>query len=195
MDATYAQRCPSCDNNTMRTSQTEYEVEHFGAVLLSVAVCQQCGYRHSDVIALTNREPIALTAKISSLDDLNMRVIKSGTATISIPEFGATITPGPYSEGYISNVEGLLEKIEDALTFMLSTAKGKRLKKGEMMLKKMRATRDSKPRFTLINKDPLGNSAIVSPNPRKIRQRKLTNRELQNTKFGQYVILKEVNQH
>jgi zinc finger protein len=124
-----------------------------------------------------------------------MRVIKSGTATISIPEFGAIITPGPYSEGYISNVEGLLEKIEDALTFILSTAKGKRLKKGEKMLKKMRATRDSKPRFTLIIKDPLGNSAIVSPNPRKIRQRKLTKRELQNTKFGQYVILKEVTQH
>ena len=195
MDATYAQRCPSCDNNSMLTSQTEYEVEHFGAVLLSVAACQRCGYRHSDVIALTNREAIALTAKISSLDDLNMRVIKSGTATISIPEFGATITPGPYSEGYISNVEGLLAKIEDALTFMLSTAKGRRLKKGERMLKKMQIARDSKPRFTLIIKDPLGNSAIVSPNPRKIRKRRLTKRELQTIKFGQYAVLENVTQH
>jgi zinc finger protein len=176
----------------MLTSQTEYEVDHFGAVLLSVAVCQRCGYRHSDVIALSNREPIALTAKIGSLDDLNMRVIKSGTATISIPEFGAKIIPGPYSEGYISNVEGLLEKIEDALTFMLSTAKGERLKRGERMLKKMRMARDAKPRFTLMIKDPLGNSAIVSPNPRKIRKRRLTNRELQAIKFGQYAILEDV---
>ena len=195
MDATYAQRCPSCDNNSMLTSQTEYEVEHFGSVLLSVAACQRCGYRHSDVIALTNREAIALSAKISSLDDLNMRVIKSGTATIKIPEFGATITPGPYSEGYISNVEGLLAKIEDALTFMLSTAKGRRLKKGERMLKKMQIARDSKPRFTLIIKDPLGNSAIVSPNPRKIRKRRLTKRELQTIKFGQYAVLENVTQH
>ncbi len=195
MDANYAQQCPSCDNNSVLTSQTEYEVEHFGAVLLSVARCQRCGYRHSDVIMLANHEAIALTAKISSLDDLNMRVIKSGTATISIPEFGAAITPGPYSEGYISNVEGLLEKIEDALTFMLSTAKGKRLKKGETMLKKMRMARDSKPRFTLIIKDPLGNSMIVSPKPGKIRQRKLTNRELWTIKFGQYAVLEEVTQH
>jgi len=195
MDATYAQHCPSCDNNSMLASQTEYEVEHFGAVLLSVAACQTCGYRHSDVIALTNREAISLTAKINSLDDLNMRVIKSGTATISIPEFGATITPGPYSEGYISNVEGLLAKIEDALTFMLSTAKGRRLKKGERMLKKMQIARDSKPRFTLIIKDPLGNSAIVSPNPRKIRKRRLTKRELQTIKFGQYAVLENVTQH
>lgn len=192
MDATYAQRCPSCDNDSMLTSQTEYEVEHFGAVLLNVAACQRCGYRHSDVIALANREAVALTTKISSLDDLNMRVIKSGTATISIPEFGATITPGPYSEGYISNVEGLLEKIEDALTFMLSTTKGKRLKKGETILKKMRTARDSKPRFTLIIKDPLGNSAIVSPNPRKIKKRKLQKSELRTIKFGQYAVLEDV---
>ncbi|MFI5450342.1 MAG: ZPR1 zinc finger domain-containing protein [Candidatus Bathyarchaeia archaeon] len=195
MDTNYAQKCPSCDNNSMLTSQTEYEVEHFGAVLLSAAICQRCGYRHSDVISLANREAVALTAKISSLEDLNTRVIKSGTATVSIPEFGATVTPGPYSEGYISNVEGLLEKIEDALTFMLSTAKGKHLKKGQAMLKKMRIARDSKPRFTLIIKDPLGNSAIVSPKPGKIKKRKLTNRELRTIKFGQYAVLEEVTQH
>jgi zinc finger protein len=179
----------------MLISQTEYEVEHFGAVLLSVAICQRCSYRHSDIIALTNREATALTAKINSPDDLNLRIIKSGTATVNIPEFGATITPGPYSEGYISNVEGLLAKIEDALTFMLSTAKGKRLKKGERMLKKMRMARDSKPRFTLIIKDPLGNSAIVSPSRRKIQKRKLTKRELQAIKFDQYAVLKDVTQH
>jgi len=170
----------------MFTSQTEYEVENFGAVLLSAATCRRCGYRHTDVITLTNHQPTALTAQIISLEDLNMRVIKSGTATVSIPEFKATIIPGPYSEGYISNVEGLLSKIEDALTFMLTTAKGKRLKKGQMLLSKMRMARDSKPRFTLTIKDPFGNSAIISPNPRKVQKRKLSKRELQTVKYGQY---------
>jgi len=187
MDATLAQQCPACDSQSMLTSQTKYEVEHFGAVLLSVSICGRCGYRHSDVITLTNRQPIELKAQIRSLEDLNTRVIKSGTATVSIPEFGATITPGPYSEGYISNVEGILGKIEDALTFMLNTATGQRLKKGKTMLKKMRLARDSKPKFTLVIKDPLGNSAIVSSDPEKVRKRNLTRRELQSTKFGQYV--------
>ena len=188
MDASLAQQCPACDSQSMQTSQTEYEVEHFGAVLLSVSICTRCGYRHSDVITLSNRQPIELKAQIRSLEDLNTRVIKSGTATVSIPEFGATITPGPYSEGYISNVEGILGKIEDALTFMLNTAKGERLKKGKAMLKKMHAARDLKPRFTLVIKDPLGNSAIVSSDPEKVRKRNLTRRELQSTKFGQYAI-------
>jgi zinc finger protein len=135
-----------------------------------------------------------LTAKIKSLEDLNIRVIKSGTATLSIPEFRATISPGPYSEGYISNVEGILSKIEDALTFMLSTAKGQRLKKGEMMLKKIRSARDSKPRFTLVIKDPLGNSAIVSPSPERVRRRSLTRRELQKIRFGQYAVAHDAMQ-
>jgi zinc finger protein len=172
----------------MQASQTEYEVEHFGAVVLSVSICKRCGYRHSDIITLNNRQPIELRAEVRSLEDLNARVIKSGTATVSIPEFRATITPGPYSEGYISNVEGILGKIEDALTFMLNTAEGERLKKGKAMLKKMRGARDSKPRFTLVIRDPLGNSAIVSSDPKKVKKRNLTHRELQGTKFGQYAM-------
>jgi len=186
MDANLAQQCPACDSQSMVTSQTEYEVDHFGAVLLSVSRCGRCGYRHDDVIALTNSEPIELRSNINSIEDLNLRVIKSGTATVSIPEFGATITPGQYSEGYISNVEGILGKIEDALTFMLNTAKGRRLKKGEVMLRKMRAARDSKPEFTLVIKDPLGNSAIVSSNPKKVRKHNLTRRQLRKIKFGEF---------
>jgi len=190
MDA-LAQQCPACDSQSMLTSQTEYEVEHFGAVLLSVSRCGRCGYRHSDVMSLTNRKPVELRTEIESLEDLNIRVIKSGTATVSVPEFGATITPGQYSEGYISNVEGILGKIEDALTFMLNTAEGQRLKKGKAMLKKMRAARDSRPRFTLVIKDPLGNSAIVSSDPKKVRKRNLRPRELQNIKFGQFAARKD----
>jgi zinc finger protein len=195
IDIGYALHCPSCGTEPMLTSQTEYEVEHFGSVLLSVVTCEKCGYKHTDVITLTERGPIALTAKISSVEDLNMRVIKSGTATVSIPEFGATITPGPYSEGYISNVEGILDRVQDALIFMLSSAEGKRLRKGERILKKFRLAKESRPNFTLILKDPFGNSAIVSANPRKVKKRRLTKRELLNVKYGQFALAQETAKH
>lgn len=175
----------------MTTTQTQYEVEHFGSVLMSALTCQKCGYKHTDVITLTEQEPLALTTKIRSIDDLKMRVIKSGTATVRIPEFKATITPGPYGEGYISNVEGILDRVEDALTFMLTTAKGKRLAKGERLLKQIRAAKDSKPNFTLVIKDPFGNSAIVSPNASKVRKRRLTKRELVGVKYGQFALAQQ----
>lgn len=188
IDAGYLLRCPSCDSESMATSQTQYEVEHFGAVLLSVLTCQKCGYKHTDVITLTEQQPIALTAKISSVEDLKIRVIKSGTATVKIREFKASITPGPYGEGYISNVEGILDRVEDALTFMLASAKGRRLAKGEKMLKRIRAAKDTRPNFTLVIKDPFGNSAIASPNARKVRKRRLTRRELLAVKYGQFAL-------
>jgi zinc finger protein len=181
-------RCPSCDAESIESSQSEYEVEHFGSVLITVSSCQKCGYRHTDVMTLTAREPIALSTKITTVDDLNIRVIKSGTATINIPEFGATITPGPYSEGFITNVEGILERIEDALTFMLTTAIGKRLARGERMLKQLEMMKEKTRKFTLVIKDPFGNSALVSPDPAKIRRRRLTERELTKIKYGQHPV-------
>lgn len=194
MGINYNLRCPSCDAASMTTANTEYQIEHFGTVLLNVTTCQKCGHKHSDVLMVTKREPIAIRAPINSIDDLNMRVIKSGTATVMIPEFGATITPGPYSDGYISNVEGILQRVEDALTFMLSSAKGNTLKKGERMLKKIRLAKETNPHFTLVIKDPFGNSAIVSTNPKKLRKRKLTTRELSSIKFGQYALEQKIDQ-
>jgi len=176
----------------MITTNAQYEVERFGPVVLGVVTCQRCGYRHSDVITLSKREPVALRARINSIDDLKIRVIKSGTAIVSIPELGATITPGPYSEGFISNVEGVLQRIEDALTFMLSSAKGKCQEKAERMLKQVKMARESNPHFTFVIKDPLGNSALVSPDPSKVRKRKLTERELLKVKFGEYALMPDM---
>lgn len=155
---------------------------------MTVTICPKCGYRHTDVLSLERREPVLFKARISSLADLDIKVIKSGTATIKIPEFGATITPGPYSEGFITNVEGVLDRVKDALTFMLSSTDGKRLKRGERMRKLMQFSTESKPHFTLIIEDPLGNSGLVSLDPSKVEKRMLTKRELQKVKFGQYVL-------
>ena len=177
----------------MALSQTEYEIEHFGPVLLSAATCRNCGYKHTDVLTLNAREPTVLTAKIDSIDDLNIHVVKSSTATVSIPQFGATITPGLYSEGYVSNVEGVLGKIEDSLTFMLSSAKGKSLQKGARMLKKIQ-TAAEKPNFTFVLKDPFGNSALVSSKAGKIKKHRLARKELLKVKFGEHALIQKTEQ-
>jgi zinc finger protein len=167
----------------MKLTETQYEVENFGSVLLSVATCSNCGYRHTDVTPLTTREPMVATAKINSIDDLDIHVIKSGSATVTVPELKASITPGPFSEGYISNIEGVLVKIENALKFMLSSAEGKSLQKGMKLLKTIQAAKN-KPNFTFVIKDPFGNSALVSSKKDKVRNRRLTRTELNKMKYG-----------
>jgi zinc finger protein len=154
---------------------------------MTATSCRKCGYKHTDVLSLEKREPTIVKAKIRSPADLDIKVVKSGTATIKIPEFGATITPGPYSEGFISNVEGVLDRVEDALIFMLSSVDDKCLKKGERIRKQIQMSKE-KPHFTLILEDPLGSSALVASDSSKIQKRKLTKRELQRVKFGQYAL-------
>jgi zinc finger protein len=183
-------RCPYCDSDSVALDQTRYEVPQFGPVLLEAATCKNCGYKHTDVTTVRTQEPLALTAKINSLEDLTMRVIKSGTSTINIPEFGATITSGPYSEGYISNVEGVLTKIEEALTIMLASADAKALQKGERVLRKIRAAKQVKPNFTFVIKDPQGNSALISPSVGKVKIRRLTRSEFLKLRFGDSAFVK-----
>ena len=179
-------RCPSCDSEDTITNQTEYNVEHFGAVLFNITRCPKCGYRHTDVLSLEKREPTLIRAKINSLADLDIKIIKSGTATINIPEFGATIAPGPNSEGFISNIEGVLAKVEDALTFMLSSADAEHVKIGEKILREIRKARESNPHLTISLEDPLGNSGLVVSDSSKIERRRLTKDELREIRFGQY---------
>jgi len=180
--------CPCCDSEKMTINQTEYNVEHFGSVLMSITACPSCGYRYTDVLSLEKRDPTRTQARIRSLADLDIKVIKSGTATVKMPEFGAAITPGPNSEGFITNVEGVLAKVEDALTFMLSSAQPERVREGEKILKRIRKAKESDPSFTIIIEDPLGNSGLVSSDPSKVENRKLTNEELKEIRFGQYAL-------
>jgi len=74
------------------------------------------------------------------------------------------IEPGFASESYISNVEGVLERVEDVLQFATRSAREagsqEATEKGEDILEKIALAREGRFAFTLILEDPLGNSAI-----------------------------------
>ncbi|MBP3800305.1 MAG: hypothetical protein ILA19_04935, partial [Bacilli bacterium] len=40
-----------------------------------------------------------------SKETLSVRVVRSQSATVTIPEIGVKVEPGPKSEGYVTNVE------------------------------------------------------------------------------------------
>jgi len=187
MEENYVLRSPNCGTESMMMFHAEYEEEHFGSVLRNVTACQKCGHNHSDILTLTKGHS-ALMTRISSIEDLDMQIMKSGTGTLTMPEFGASITPGPYSEDYISNVERILQRLEDALSFMLSSANGDQLKKGERILKGNRRARELNPQFTFVVKDPVGNSTLLSSNPKISRKCTLTKRRLLLIKSGRYAL-------
>lgn len=105
------------------------------------------------------------------------RVVRSSSGTIRIPEIGATVEPGPLAESFVSNIEGVLERIKNVTGDMDTENSGKK----KEILERIEKIRNGEEKATLIIDDPLGNSAIIG---KKAKKRKLTDNELKKLKVG-----------
>jgi len=162
LNLTTSANCPVCGASIPFSWETS-DIPHFGEAMIIAGVCD-CGYRHSDTILLTQKEPVRFRMAVKSVDDLNARVIRSSSGTLRIPELGVDIEPGFASECYISNVEGVLDRVEGVVGFATRSAReacsAEATKKGEEILEKISLARQGRFPLTLILEDPLGNSAI-----------------------------------
>jgi zinc finger protein len=99
---------------------------------------------------------------VNSEEDLAVRVIRSMSASLEIPELGVRIDPGPACQGFVSNVEGVLDRIDHIVRSALLWGNDEERKNAQELLAKTVAVRNAALPVTLIIKDPCGNSAIVS---------------------------------
>lgn len=124
-------------------------------------LCASCGYHHSEVFVLEEKDPVRYEMQVSSGEDMSVRVVRSSKATIEVPELGVKITPGQEAKGYVSNVEGVLERISNVLHSVKSLDQGK-ASKAEELLKRIEGIKKGKEKINLVITDPSGNSAILS---------------------------------
>ena len=175
-------KCPACGiEGVAKSIMKELEIPHFGKVLETTLLCPSCGFRHSDVIALEQNDPAKYVLEINK-NNLSIRVVRSQSATVIIPEVGVKVEPGPKSEGYVTNVEGMLTRFEDAVIKALnlfddekSQANAKKTLAEIQELKKGNGT------ATLIILDPFGQSNIVSE---KVEILEIPEEELSELKTG-----------
>ncbi|MFH0714589.1 MAG: ZPR1 zinc finger domain-containing protein [Candidatus Diapherotrites archaeon] len=155
--------CPSCSKPAFLLQVSE-NVEQFGEVLLSTLSCPHCGLKLNDVWNTAFNEPVYFEAKVRSASDLKVKIVRSTSGTVEIPELGTTIEPGPLADGYISNMEGLLDRVRS----VLATVPGK---KSDQLKSKIDSMKEGKIPFTVIVKDPFGNSALIG---NKVEKKKLS---------------------
>jgi zinc finger protein len=162
-------------------------IPFFGDILEISMVCC-CGFKFVDTIILSQKEPLRHTKRICSESDLCDRVIRSTSGTIRIPEWGVDIEPGPASEAYITNVEGIIERLQSIVHMAKkwSETDEERLR-AESLLKTMEVAREGKPDFTFIIEDPLGNSAIIADG---VEVCKLSEDEVQSLPTGMFIVQK-----
>ncbi len=177
--------CPLCSGE-LKTNWVPDNIPFFGEVMHITSTCE-CGFRYSDTLILSQHEPVHYEMKVRSIEDLDARVVRSTSGTIRIPELGVEIEPGPASDSFISNIEGVLEKVEEILGMVTRWGEEDKTGRALELLSNIEKTRDGKYNITLIIDDPLGNSAIIAENA---VSRKLTDDEATLLKTGMIVFEK-----
>ena len=162
MDIIKNQKCPMCHKNTLTLTEDEKEIPFFGKVFIFSMKCDSCNYSLADVEAAEQKESCKYTFETCSEKDMNVRVVKSSTATIKIPQLRMSMTPGPASEGFISNIEGVIDKFAKIVEDEKDSEDKDVKKHAKNLLKKIRKVKFGDIHLKIIIEDPSGNSAIIS---------------------------------
>jgi zinc finger protein len=137
---------------------------------------------------MAQREPVHYEMIIKTLNDIDARVVRSTSGTIRIPELGVEIEPGPASESFISNIEGVLDRVADILEMVVRWNEDGKIQRAQELLLRIEKIKAGEFEITVIIEDPMGNSAIISE---KATHRELTTEEAANLKTGMIVFEKE----
>ncbi|MBI4150552.1 ZPR1 zinc finger domain-containing protein [Candidatus Woesearchaeota archaeon] len=167
VDTLGGQTCPVCAKKTLTLSESEIEVPYFGTLLVFGMNCSDCGFKKGDVEAAEQKEPCKWTFEVAGKDDLSIRVIKSSEATVKLGTIGS-IDPGPSSEGYVTNVEGLITRMKEQVEHLRDSAEEEEDKeKARTVLKKIMRVFGGNDTLKITIEDPSGNSAIISDKAKK----------------------------
>jgi len=174
--------CPICNaHQSMEVTTKTETIPYFGEIMESTLLCSECGYKHADTICIDQKDPVKYTLIVGK-DNLNARVVKSQSTTITIPEIGLKVEPGPQSQGYVSNVEGVLNRFEKAVKTALSWAEEDHAKKNAVqILEDIERVKNGQKEVTLVLEDPFGHSMVMDETAVKSE---LTVEEIENLETG-----------
>lgn len=152
-----------CLNKTLTLREEESDIPFFGKAFVFSMTCGSCDFHKGDVEAAEPKDPVKITFTTESEEDMKVRVVKSSNASIKIPQMRMSVTSGPASNGYVSNIEGLLNKFEKIIEQQRDESQDPKVrKKAKNLLKKLRKVKWGDEKLKIVIEDPSGNSAIIS---------------------------------
>jgi len=168
--------CPNCSKQgTFKTAMTS--IPHFKEVLIMAFSCTFCGFKTNEVKGggAVPEMGTQLTLTVGDWDDMKRDVLKGDSAMLQVPEIDLELSHGSLG-GVYSTVEGLMSKIYTNLrdnnpfaigdSVMKHHSDEESTSKREFVeyLQKLKDMCDGKAfPFTLVLRDPLGNSFISAP--------------------------------
>ena len=181
--------CPVCKVEGKVAMMTHVdEIPYFGEHTQVTVLCNACGWRQTDFIPAEGKKPGASTLVISKPEHMRARVIRSSTCTIRLVELDLEVNPGSASTGYVSNVEGVIDRFMDVIIMVTRQAYAEDSPMEDIQtLQTMHTTllelkEDPIPRaITLEFLDPNGHSQILHEDA---EMRELESHELEDLPVG-----------
>lgn len=150
--------CPLCGEKSLEVSSYLYTVDYFGRILITRGICTNCGYKFRDVKLAEPTRPKKIIVYVRGEKQLRYLLVKSAYAYLAILEKGYEMVPGPASTGFITTVEGVLLRFQEALSIACKDSVNERCREEEEWLKR---AIDGLERFTLVICDYEGASKVV----------------------------------
>jgi len=178
--------CVICgfDGGLSMLAHTE-EIAYFGEHTQVTLTCPGCGWRQTDFIPAEAREGSSHTYRIDSTDDLQVRVIRGSACTVRLLELDLEVRPGSHSTGYVSNIEGVLNRFQDVVDMVGRQAAIEgddgAITELEQMTQAMLEIRRGQREETLQLLDPHGHSMILTDD---VQTRTLTEAEIDDLPVG-----------
>jgi len=165
MEELKGQKCVFCGKDTLTLMEDEVDVAFFGKVFIFSMNCanKECNYSKSDLEAAEIKEACKLTFNVESAEDLKVRVVKGSNATVKVTGLKMSVRPGPASNGYISNIEGVLNRFKKIIERVRDNSDdSKERKSAKNLLKKLWKVECGDLPLKIVIEDPTGNSSIIS---------------------------------
>jgi len=188
--------CPICAVEGQLAMVTNVdEIPYFGEHTQVTVLCHACGWRQTDFIPAEGKKAGAWSLVLDDSQKLRSRVVRSSSCTVKIPELDLEVMPGTNSTGYVSNIEGVLNRFVDIINMVRRDVERDVLldekNVDNMENKKSLATLDSLLKsieqageesvFTVEFLDPHGHSMIIDGDA---SERELTVEELEELPIG-----------
>ena len=189
--------CPICasSGNVNMIAHVD-EIPYFGEHTQVTILCHDCGWRQTDCIPAEGKKAGGWSLVIDDEEKLRARVVRSSSCTVCIPELDLQVNPGSSATGYVSNVEGVLNRFQEIIDmverdlsqqFLLAEGEQRQALMDQMAsLQTMTLTLANlggpdAEAVTLVLLDPHGHSMILHPDA---SERELTVEELGELPVG-----------
>ena len=156
--------CPQClKDNSLTMLAMSSEIPYFGEHTQITVICESCGWKHTDFIPSDGEKPGYSSLVVDNSEKCSARVIRSSSGTIRIPELELEVSPGGSSSGFVSNVEGVIKRFEDAVGSILrGNADDEKILEASLELLERLSNMKSGSSHLLIELlDPRGRSQII----------------------------------